>query len=313
MVNSTNPAQKYKYNGKELNEELGLDWYDYGARNYDASLGRFMNIDRFAEKYESITPYQYTLNNPIKFVDVNGDYVYVFGDDNTRYKYDNGKYYSYNNDTGEYDTEHKVKKGSFLSKISGLLGQISGGGEVGSGLIDFFSGSKHDLTINNGKDSQDKKFAIGSSVFFDVDTDTPLDTTEGEQSSLFTDLAHEIAHAKSSETKEPTRDLIWYWSFTKEITLDEINASHIENQIRAENNLPLRTHYSRNSNGSPYEPSRLIDRRGNSTHFGSDNILISPLPTVNVEASGGQIFKDRFNYNIRRVIITPAKGTYNKL
>ena len=37
-------AQKFGYNGKELNEELGLQWHDFGARNYDASLGRWMNI-----------------------------------------------------------------------------------------------------------------------------------------------------------------------------------------------------------------------------------------------------------------------------
>ena len=50
-VNSTNAAERYKYNGKEYNEELGLEWYDYGARNYEASLGRWMNIDLLAEKY----------------------------------------------------------------------------------------------------------------------------------------------------------------------------------------------------------------------------------------------------------------------
>ena len=34
---------KFKYNGKELNDEFGLEWYDFGARNYDAALGRWMN------------------------------------------------------------------------------------------------------------------------------------------------------------------------------------------------------------------------------------------------------------------------------
>ncbi|MEQ9099719.1 MAG: RHS repeat-associated core domain-containing protein [Imperialibacter sp.] len=63
----------YLYNGKELQDELDLNWYDYGARNYDATLGRFFNQDRFAENYNDLSPYQYGRNNPMLFVDINGD------------------------------------------------------------------------------------------------------------------------------------------------------------------------------------------------------------------------------------------------
>lgn len=65
-------ASKFGYNGKELNSELELDWYDFGARNYDASLGRWMNIDPLAENYSATSPYVYTLNNPLFFVDPDG-------------------------------------------------------------------------------------------------------------------------------------------------------------------------------------------------------------------------------------------------
>lgn len=79
VVNSTNVALKYKYNGKELQDELGLNMYDYGARNYDPALGRWMNIDPLAEKYTSTTPYLYAGNNPILFVDYDGkDYGVYF-------------------------------------------------------------------------------------------------------------------------------------------------------------------------------------------------------------------------------------------
>jgi len=46
---------------------------DYGARFYGPVIGRFNVIDRFAEKYVSITPYQYAANNPVVNIDINGD------------------------------------------------------------------------------------------------------------------------------------------------------------------------------------------------------------------------------------------------
>jgi len=63
---------KYLYNGKELQDELGLNWYDYGARNYQADLGRWFNIDPLAEKTFSFTPYRYGFDNPLRYIDFEG-------------------------------------------------------------------------------------------------------------------------------------------------------------------------------------------------------------------------------------------------
>lgn len=65
-------AQRYKYNGKELDRIHGLNLYDYGARQYDAALGRWTSIDPLAEKYYDISPYAYCANNPVVFVDPDG-------------------------------------------------------------------------------------------------------------------------------------------------------------------------------------------------------------------------------------------------
>ena len=70
-------VQAYKYNGKELDTKKGVNWYDYGARQYDPALGRFTTVDRFAEKYYPISPYQYGGNHPINNIDVNGDSIVV--------------------------------------------------------------------------------------------------------------------------------------------------------------------------------------------------------------------------------------------
>ena len=69
---SSQNVQPYKHNGKELDTKKGLNWYDYGAREYDAVLGRFTTMDPMAEKYYAVSPYTYCVNNPIKFVDPTG-------------------------------------------------------------------------------------------------------------------------------------------------------------------------------------------------------------------------------------------------
>jgi RHS repeat-associated protein len=71
---------KNKYNGKELQSKefsdgSGLELYDYGARMYDAQIGRFFTKDRFSEKYFGLSPYSYVANNPIVSKDVNGDFI----------------------------------------------------------------------------------------------------------------------------------------------------------------------------------------------------------------------------------------------
>ena len=71
MGESTNgDTQRYKFNGKELDRVSGLDWYDYGARQYDGM--RFTTMDPLAEKYYSISPYAYCANNPVNAIDPDG-------------------------------------------------------------------------------------------------------------------------------------------------------------------------------------------------------------------------------------------------
>ncbi|WP_168803076.1 DUF6443 domain-containing protein [Chitinophaga oryzae] len=108
---SSYQENRLKYNGKELQsrefgEGGGLEWYDYGARMYDVQIGRWGQIDPKVDIYNSISPYNYCLNNPIKYIDPNGEDVYLI------------IWYSYNGEIGHagiatdnYRTEkYKVKE-----------------------------------------------------------------------------------------------------------------------------------------------------------------------------------------------------------
>ena len=78
-------TQCFKFNGKELDRTNGLNWYDYGARNYDAAIVRWDGMDKLCEKYYPFTPYGYCKNNFVNAIDLDGNRIVVW------YKDDKGK------------------------------------------------------------------------------------------------------------------------------------------------------------------------------------------------------------------------------
>ncbi|OIO08962.1 MAG: hypothetical protein AUJ53_10400 [Flavobacteriaceae bacterium CG1_02_35_72] len=75
VINGT--ENKYKtYQGKETEEELGKNTLAFGWRDYDPAIARFNKIDRFAEKYQSMSPYHFSGNNPIFFREIKGDSIH---------------------------------------------------------------------------------------------------------------------------------------------------------------------------------------------------------------------------------------------
>lgn len=78
----TSGKNPYLYNGKEMDRMNGLNEYDYGARWYDAAVGRWGVVDPLCEKYYSISPYAYCAGNPVNLIDPDGmDWYQYTGED----------------------------------------------------------------------------------------------------------------------------------------------------------------------------------------------------------------------------------------
>ena len=66
---------RYGYNGMEMDDELKGEGnsYDFGERLFDPRIGRFLKLDPFQKSLPFISPYSTSANNPILYIDINGE------------------------------------------------------------------------------------------------------------------------------------------------------------------------------------------------------------------------------------------------
>ena len=138
---STGNAQPYKYNGKEYDSKKGLNWYDYGARHYDAALGRFTTVDPLAEKYFNTGLYAYCGNNPIRYIDPTGMFYTGFTID------EKGYIQKVNNEGGnEYDVIYNKSKYSLLTRKDYDTSGNKPGIKISKGIVNEIAGESKNMS-----------------------------------------------------------------------------------------------------------------------------------------------------------------------
>ena len=255
------------FGGKELQDEtlagVTLNLYDFEARMYDPTIGRFLSVDPLAENYYGIPPFTYCGNDPMNAVDLHGDsisilYTSVCGQQ--RLIFNNG--ILLNSDNSVYDGEVS----GFLQQSVSALNTIRQCDE-GDFLINELQTSFNMFTIKESHEknsfkelNHNKAYAkqiqsnpelyasflkhgeklMGGSpgtVYWNTEG-VLLPTTSGLKKNAAMDLAHELCHALDSD-----RGLLNAKEI-QDVSYSDYQAIYRENRIRGQLGNPLRTHYN---------------------------------------------------------------------
>ncbi|MCL9768865.1 DUF6443 domain-containing protein [Flavobacterium sp. HXWNR69] len=244
-------SYNYKYNGKEYQDELGLNMYDYQARNYDPALGRFSVPDPMQELYYGINSYAYVFNNPVQLVDPTGMIVEYADDPNKTKKENRQARREFKKSQRELNRNSpEAKKNWKALKSSKNVHTIHLNEKDSKG--DFI---KNHVRAKSGYKSGEGNGG-GSDIYINLNTTV----VQGEElGTNIIGIGHEEGHAYRidqgmvegdyiNDSTNPDDFNLMLLHISKILEKEEIEATHIENIIRAQldptgQKYPLRSTY----------------------------------------------------------------------
>ena len=278
-VEATSP-NRWLFSGKEDQSFLsaGISLLDFGARMYDPTIASWITADPLSESYYDISPYVYCIGNPTSIIDPNGQWITLYYNGH-EYRYQDGKFLQYQTEgdnAGSYIPTSDVHVQS-LGEVFIELSKV----KTGKSLIDYFSNDENNAYIKFDEGNNVINLSgISSTIYLNKDFIGEVVPTETgmQQMPFWLVVGHELSHR--IDYLERGNDASKNWIETENVKIKdtEIQATHYENLMREEAKLPLRTHYATivvGDNKMPFEPSRLINRKGKSVVL--PNVHYTPI------------------------------------
>ena len=229
--------ERYKYTGKERDDETGYDYF--GARHYTSALSWWLSPDPLMDNYPEISPYAYCNWNPLKFVDPDGKKITIAP---------NGLF--------ERIAQRFGFSVGYVKKVQQDLEYLKTVNPTTRGMVEQLENSDNEHIIrfpqkkwNNSKPfcSEDFNNHKGQGSVVDYDPDN-WKSKNGDKRNPRAGLGHELRHSLDIDKGTGTLES------ENGIPLMEVDAINTENQVRQQTGDAKRTTY-----GGKEIPSNLLD------------------------------------------------------